>query len=220
MKNSEYAGVIYILTNPSFPQYVKIGYAKDVKDRLRQLNRSETIPYAFRVYAEYKVKNKLNDKQLHKLIDGLNQDLRSIEEFDGKTRVREFFEMSAEDAYQILECVAKISGTSDCLHRCTPEGHEISDEQHAEEARESFRRGPFKFSLCNIKVGEEIAFVDDTSKIAEVVDENHVKYGNEVTSLSRLAQDLKGVEHPLQGPCFFMHKGELLVDLRKRLEQE
>ena len=70
MKNSEYAGVIYILTNPSFPQYVKIGYAKDVKDRLKQLNRSETIPYAFRVYAEYKVKNKLNDRQLHKLIDG------------------------------------------------------------------------------------------------------------------------------------------------------
>ncbi|MHC1787270.1 MAG: GIY-YIG nuclease family protein [Christensenellales bacterium] len=32
-------GVIYILTNPSFPEYVKIGYADNIKNRLRQLNR-------------------------------------------------------------------------------------------------------------------------------------------------------------------------------------
>ena len=29
-------GYIYILTNPSFPQYVKIGYATDVKQRLAE----------------------------------------------------------------------------------------------------------------------------------------------------------------------------------------
>ena len=44
-------GVIYILTNPSFPEYVKIGYADDIDKRLQQLNRSECIPFAFRVYA-------------------------------------------------------------------------------------------------------------------------------------------------------------------------
>lgn len=32
-------GVIYILTNPSFPQYVKIGYATDVR-RLDELNHN------------------------------------------------------------------------------------------------------------------------------------------------------------------------------------
>ena len=31
-------GVIYILTNPSFPDYVKIGYADDIDKRLKQLN--------------------------------------------------------------------------------------------------------------------------------------------------------------------------------------
>lgn len=30
------AGYIYILTNPSFPEYVKIGWATDVDDRLKQ----------------------------------------------------------------------------------------------------------------------------------------------------------------------------------------
>lgn len=40
----ENKGVIYILTNPSFPQFVKIGYADNVEERLNQLNRSECIP--------------------------------------------------------------------------------------------------------------------------------------------------------------------------------
>lgn len=37
-------GYIYILTNPSFPQYVKIGYAADVKQRLAELSRSTAVP--------------------------------------------------------------------------------------------------------------------------------------------------------------------------------
>ena len=44
---SNTGGYIYILTNPSFKEYVKIGYADDVQKRLKQLNRSECIPFAF-----------------------------------------------------------------------------------------------------------------------------------------------------------------------------
>ena len=91
-------GVIYILTNPSFPEYVKIGYAKDLEKRMNQLNRSETIPFAFRAYAVYEVESNLTDLVLHDLIDKLNPDLRSIENFDGKERKREFYAMSPEDA--------------------------------------------------------------------------------------------------------------------------
>ena len=40
-------GYVYILTNPSFPEYVKIGSAKDVEERVRELNRSECTPFAF-----------------------------------------------------------------------------------------------------------------------------------------------------------------------------
>ena len=53
MSAAKKAGVIYILTNPSFPDYVKIGYATNIENRLKQLNRSECIPFAFRVYATY-----------------------------------------------------------------------------------------------------------------------------------------------------------------------
>lgn len=37
-------GYIYILTNPSFPQYVKIGYATGVKQRLAELSCSTAVP--------------------------------------------------------------------------------------------------------------------------------------------------------------------------------
>ena len=213
-------GVIYILTNPSFPDYVKIGYASDIEKRLKQLNRSETIPFAFRVYAIYEVEKSLTDKELHKLIDNLNPDLRTIENFDGKERVKEFYAMSPEDAYGLLECIAKISGTIDRLKRLTPEGHEILDEQIAEEIKETARRGPFRFSACGIPEGSEIALVEDPEIKTIVIDDRHIEYNGETTSLSALAQKIKGFDHPVQGTVWFTYNGERLSDLRDRLEKE
>ena len=82
MENSK--GYIYILTNPSFPEYVKIGYADDIKTRLAQLNRSECTPFAFRVYATYDVDTRLTDMKLHAMIDKLNPTLRAVDNVDGK----------------------------------------------------------------------------------------------------------------------------------------
>ena len=192
-------GVIYILTNPSFPDYIKIGYATDIEKRLKQLNRSETIPFAFRVYAIYEVTTELTDKELHKLIDALNPDLRTIETFDGKERVKEFYAMSPEDGYALLECIAKISGTTDNLKRMKPEGHEILDEQVANDIRETARKGPFRFTECGIPVGSVIEFIEDASIKATVIDDRKIEYNGETTSVSALAQKLKGFDHAVQG---------------------
>ena len=211
-------GVIYILTNPSFPDYIKIGYATDIVKRLKQLNRSETIPFAFRVYAVYEVDSALTDKELHKLIDSLNPDLRTIETFDGKERVKEFFAMSPEDGYALLESIAKISGTSDRLKRMEPEGHEVIDEKIAQEVRESARRGPFRFSQVGIPFGSEIVFIEDSTVKPTVIDDRHIEYNGETTSVSALAQKLKGFDHPVQGTLWFTYKGKKLSDLRVEIE--
>lgn len=129
-------GVIYILTNPSFPEYVKIGYADDIAKRLKELNRSECIPYAFRAYATYGVEERLSDVAIHKMIDKINPTLRTVETFDGKKRKKEFYAMTAEDAYEIFETIAMLSGTKDRLSKLTPEGHEILDERNAAEVEE------------------------------------------------------------------------------------
>lgn len=218
MSKEKKVGVIYILTNPSFPDYVKIGYARNIETRLKQLNRSETIPFAFRVYAVYAVESELTDKELHKLIDRLNPDLRTIENFDGKERVKEFYAMSPEDAYGLLESIAKISGTLDRLQRLTPEGHEVLDEQIANEVRETARRGPFRFSDCGIPIGSQIEFIEDSTVKATVVDERRIEYNGETTSVSALAQKLKGFTHPVQGTLWFTYQGEKLTDIREKVE--
>lgn len=137
IESDSLVGVIYILTNPSFPEYVKVGYADDLNKRLKELNRSECIPFAFRVYAVCEVGERLKDKAVHNMIDNINPTLRAIETFDGKKRVKEFYAMTADDAYAILETIATISGTTDRLHKMSPEGHEIIDEQIAAEIENS-----------------------------------------------------------------------------------
>lgn len=126
--NQKCKGVIYILTNPSFPKYVKIGYADDVNKRLIELNRSECIPFAFRLYAYYEVNQRLTDIKIHEMIDKLNPDLRSIDTFNGKPRKKEFYAIPKETAYNILESIASISDTKDRLHLVESETIEIKEE--------------------------------------------------------------------------------------------
>ncbi len=215
-------GVIYILTNPSFPDYVKIGYADDIDKRLAQLNRSECVPFAFRVYAIYGVQSRLSDIELHKIIDNLNPNLRAIENFEGKKRVREFYAMSAEDAYALLEGIAKITGSTKRLKKVAPNKAEREAEELAEEIEtESHeRRENFSFAKCGIPVGAELTFSHDPSILCTVADERRVSYHGEMRSMSGLARELLGSKGPVQGTLYFTYEGELLTDRRNRLERE
>lgn len=142
MKNK--AGVIYILTNPSFPQYVKIGYADDVKERVNTLNSSSCIPFAFRLYAYYEVEKRLTDIKIHDLID-LNPNLRAREIYNNKERKREFYAMTAEEAYKILEAIAEINGLIDNLKKIAiTEEQELENDVAEEESEMSIKRHHFK----------------------------------------------------------------------------
>lgn len=218
----EKAGVIYILTNPSFPDFVKIGYADDIEKRLQQLNRSECVPFAFRVYATYEVNSRLSDLKIHSIIDKLNPNLRSIENFNGQKRVREFYAMTAEDAYSILEAIAEIHGCTDKLKLVQPNEAEKEAEETAIEIVETRkeRLSPFSFSKCNIPVGAVVEFyysTTDTEGIpCTVIDEKHIDYAGKTYSLSGFASEkLNGAS--VAGPRYFKYNGEWLNDIRTRL---
>ena len=217
-------GYIYILTNPSFKQYVKIGYATDVRQRLAELNRSTAVPFAFRVYATYEVDSALSDKKLHSILDKLNPELRSVEEVDGKRRIREFYAMSPEDAYSILEAIAEINGFSHRLKKWKATATEQQDEALAQKIDEEHqeRLSPFAFSKCDIPSGEQIAFCCDGNKndgaLCEVADDKHVRFNGEIWSLSALAKHLLNTQTSIAGPRYFKYKGEWLIDIRARLE--
>ena len=217
-------GVIYILTNPSFPQYVKIGYADDVKSRLKTLNDSPCIPFAFRIYATYEVEERLTDLKLHALIDQLNPNLRSIDEVDGKKRVREFYAMSKEQAYSILETIAVLGGRKDRLHLYEPTAVERQSEEIAQDIEEQHleRMAPFTFSKCNIPIGATITFVSqgnsNSGAKCVVKDDKTVEYQGRSISLSALATELLGSKWGVAGPRYFKYNGEWLNDLRAKAE--
>lgn len=218
-------GVIYILTNPSFPQYVKIGYATNVKQRLDELNRSTAVPFAFRIYATYEVDSTLSDKKLHSILDKLNPELRSREEVDGKRRIREFYAMPPEDAFSILEAIAEINGYRNRLKKWKATENEQREEALAQEIDEQHkeRLKPFAFSICNIPIGEQVEFFcngnNHTGEKFEIVDDKHVSYNGETWSLTALAKLLTGVKSAIAGPKYFKYKGEWLNDIRDRVHE-
>ena len=217
-------GVIYILTNPSFPQYVKIGYADNVEARLKQLNNSECIHFAFRIYATYEVEERLTDLKLHALIDQLNPNLRSIDNVDGKQCVREFYAMTPEQAYSILETIAVLGGRKDRLHLYNPSIEEKKSEDLAQEIEEEHieRLSPFAFSKCKIPVGATITFIHqgnaNSGAQCTVVDDKTVDYQGRRLSLSALATELTGSKWGVAGPRYFKYNGVWLNELRAKEE--
>lgn len=222
-KQAGSSGFIYIFTNPSFPQYVKIGYAADVEQRLAELNRSTAVPFAFRIYATYEVDSALSDKKLHSILDKLNPDLRSTEEVDGKRRIREFYAMPPEDAYSILEAIAEINNYRHRLKKWRVSAAEQRDEALAQEISEQHqeRLAPFAFSMCGIGIGEQIEFCcngnDHSGTMCTVADDKHVEYDGEIWSLTALAKHFLNVKWAMAGPRYFKYKGEWLNDIRHRL---
>ncbi len=214
-------GFIYVFTNPSFPQYVKIGYAEDVKKRLDELNRSSAIPYAFRIFATYEVDSALSDKKLHSILDKLNPDLRSTEEINGKKRVREFYAMAPELAYNILEAIAEINGYRHRLKKWKATTSEKADEKLAQTISEEHqeRLSPFTFSKCNISIGEKVEFSynysDKNGTLYTIIDDRHVEYNGQAWSLTALAKHLTGITSSIAGPRYFKYNGKLLTEIRK-----
>ena len=186
-------GYIYIMTNPALKDMVKIGFATDVEGRRRQLSTT-ALPYEYEVYATYETSGNLEDKKLHKMIDNLNPDLRV-------TSNREFFLMSPQEAYELLEAIATISGTKDKLKKV-----KVVDTK-----KQKVRRPPVNFAKCGIPIGAELVFVEDPSVIVTVVSDRKVQYNEEITSLSAISDRIKG--YSTSGPSYFTYNGKKISDI-------
>lgn len=217
-------GVIYILTNPSFPQYVKIGYADDVNKRLDQLNRSECIPFAFRLYAYYEVSERLTDLKLHEMIDKLNPSLRSIDVFNGKKRIREFYAMDAHDAFSILETIAQISNTRKNLHLVEPTESDIKDDEEATEIRikrTSLPKMDWLIEQGIVHAGDEIYVINHPEETAKVIKSDKVEYKGKEMSFNQFCLKVTGWKSIQSYACTKI-KGynDTLADLREKKMQE
>jgi len=186
-------GYIYIMTNPALKGMVKIGFATDVETRRKQLSTT-ALPYEYEVYAAYETSGNLEDRKLHRMIDQLNPDLRVSSN-------REFFVMSPEDAFELLEAIATISGTKDKLKKI----------KIAESKKQKVRKPSVNFSKCGIPIGAELVFIEDPTVVATVVSERKVQYNGEITSLSAISDHIKGYSTP--GPSYFTYQGRRVSDI-------
>jgi plastocyanin len=169
------------------------------------------------------VDSALSDKKLHSILDKLNPELRSAEEINGKKRVREFYAMTPEDAYAILEAIAEINGYKHRLKKWKATPAEQKDEETAQEISEAHqeRMAPFTFSMCNIPIGDQVEFCcngnEHSGTLCRVADDKHVEYDGKRWSLTALVKHLLGVKWAMAGPRYFKYKGEWLNDIRSRL---
>ncbi|MBQ3019302.1 MAG: GIY-YIG nuclease family protein [Clostridia bacterium] len=219
-------GYIYVLTNPSFPHFVKIGYADNVEKRLKELNRSECVPYAFRLYAYYKVNTRLTDMKLHAMIDKLNPSLRSVEEFNGKTRKREFYQMSAHQAYSILETIAEINNLQSNLVLVEPSEQDIKAEEEAEEMRTkkshaTLPRMDWLIEQGVVNIGDKIHLINYPEIVVTLIDSNNVKYNGKTLSVQKWAKEITGWK-AVQTYAFIKKVGDTktLNDLREEKMKE
>ncbi len=117
--------------------------------------------------------------------------------------------MSAEDAYDLLEAIAIISGSQNKLKKRKI----ICDQSDAQKTR----KPSVDFSKCEIPMGSELVYIDDPNVKVVVVTERKVLYNDELTSLSAIVRSIKGIK-AAAGPSYFTYNGELVSEIASRTQ--
>ena len=198
---------IYVLTNPTMPNLVKIGRTTDLASRLRSLSSATGVPVPFECFFVCEVSDSLKvEKALHEAFG----DHRINEK-------REFFRINPNRAVAILELVAINNVTLPAAVADTPEELEALH-------REQGRREVFRFRLADVPVGAVITFSKDSSVTATVVDDKRIDFEGNVTSTSAAAQIILNRMgwnwSAVQGPLYWDYEGESLSERRIRIEDE
>lgn len=192
--------IVYILINESMPEFVKIGFTRgSVEERIRQLDRTG-VPLPFEIYYAATVGDaQKEEKWLHSIF----ADRRARNN-------REFFKMNPEYAALALKRVEIGEVVIDS--GLTPD-----QEKEVDEVKE--RRSRFHFAEYGIPVGSKLVFTRDPNVVAEVMDGDKIKIGENVDFMSNMARDLLGYKRRPQGTLYFKFEDEILDDRRSRMEE-
>ncbi len=211
------AGYVYILTNPSFKEdWVKIGKSsRPVDIRSKELDNT-AVPLPFEIYATLKtVKYEQVEKLIHKTIDRLT-DLRIRQN-------REFFNVSPAKALDILKDISMTLDDAEIDEVYLGEKRQKKNND-TDEPENKKQRARFRFSMINIPIGATVTFVP-TGLEVKVADDDHVEYEGRIYKLSPftgtfMPEKRRNASGAYQGAKYFSYKGEILDDIRKRMESE
>lgn len=214
--NTNEQGYVYILTNPSFKEdWVKIGKSsRPVNVRSKELDNT-AVPLPFEIFATMKTcKYNEVEKLVHKTIDRLT-DLRIRQN-------REFFNVSPQMALEIFRDIAMTIDDAEVIlyHENKP----ITEKSVDTHTKREVKRSRFKFSMCEIKIGELITFIP-TGLVVKVASDDSIEYDGRIYKLSPfvgtfMPEDKRNTSGAYQGAKYFSYKGRILDDIRKEREAE
>ena len=212
--NTKEQGYVYILTNPSFKEdWVKIGKSsRPVDIRSKELDNT-AVPLPFEIFATIKTcKYNEVEKLVHKTIDRLT-DLRIRQN-------REFFNVSPQMALDIFKDIAMTIDDAEVVlyHENKPIVEKTTDAHTKREVK----RSRFKFSMCDIKIGELITFIP-TGLVVKVASDDSIEYEGRIYKLSPfvgtfMPENKRNTSGAYQGAKYFSYDGKILDDLRKEKE--
>ena len=189
--------IVYVLANPSFPDFIKIGRCKNIDQRLSSLSSNTALPLPFQcVFACTVDDPKAVEKTLH----------RTFREYRVNPK-REFFRMSPEPVIELLQLLSKgeIEPSSEKL--ASPS----SDEKFLEDLYSEFT-----FDQAAVPLGSEIVFARMDSLACFVTGRNEVEFeGSQQTltdatrtALGRVGKDPKIKLSPAR---YWLYEGEVLA---------
>lgn len=199
-------GIVYVLSNPAFESYVKVGRTTDLVQRLRSLDNT-SVPLPFRCIFAIEVENEIEVERLVHQAFAIH-----------RTRTtREFFEI---DARHIIAAL-KLTGGKEV----TPKSDIAEDKEGIEalEKAESKRR-TYSFADAGIKAGDVLRYARNDQITATVVGEKKIEFEGIVTSLSKAALTLLHREgytwQTVNGWNFWTLDDETIAERLHRLEEE
>ena len=200
------SNIVYVLTNPSIPDIVKIGMTSDLTTRMRSLYNS-SVPVPFECYFACTVNDmSFVEKQLHDGFDDFRVNPK-----------REFFRIDPERVVSILKMVM--------IEDVTPKEDIVEDEIDQRSLdKEKKVRGRFNFDMIGVPVGSVLTFVKEPTLTSIVLDKHKIEFEGEIHSLSsstlKIVHRMGYTWKQVSGPTYWMYEGETLTERRSRMEQE
>lgn len=188
--------VVYVLTNPAMPGFVKIGKTliEDVSQRLSQLYTTG-VPFPFELAFACKVPNAEEvERALHRAFAPNRANPR-----------REFFNIEADQAIAILKLLHVGDATQEIA---SMQSGILADEVEA--ARQYKARRPnMNFKEMGIPMGATLRFRDGDA-VVMVTGDRKVCLNGEETSLTAATRQLLGITHSVQPSPYWSFENKAL----------
>lgn len=198
-------GIVYVLTNPCMPGLVKIGMTEkqSIEKRMKDLYGTG-VPLPF--VCKYACYVKASDcKRLEQALHTAFAPQRVNEN-------REFFKIAPEQAIAILEIFQQRNATEEVSQEIE---NDLTPDDKAAQEKAKTKRPPLHFLDMGLHKGDVLVYKPDGNITCEIIDQKHVQYNGEITTLTPITTALLGKPYSVQPTPYWkvQQSGRDLIDI-------